>query len=178
MNFLHSAMLGNFMKKILLTSMLAFGALLFVSTSFAQSQIYRCGNDYTNNVADARARGCKPMTGGNLTVVPGTRPSEQRRASTPSQPRVGAADQRARDADARAILESELSKAQARQSDLLAEYNNGEPEMLGPEHRNHQKYLDRIADLKASIDRNQSDIAGIQREIARLPASPAAAASQ
>jgi hypothetical protein len=50
--------------------------------------------------------------------------------------------------------------------------------MLGPEHRNHQKYLDRIADLKASIDRNQSDIAGIQREIARLPASPAAAASQ
>jgi hypothetical protein len=166
------------MKKTLLTSMLAFGVLLLATDCFAQSQIYRCGNDYTNNVADARARGCKPMTGGNLTIVPGTRPSEPRRASAASQPRVGAADQRARDADARAILESELSKAQARQSDLLAEYNNGQPEMLGPEHRNHQKYLDRIADLKASIDRNQSDIAGIERELSRLPAPPAPAASQ
>ena len=43
--------------------------------------------------------------------------------------------------------------------------------MLGPEHRNHQKYLDRVAELKASIARNESDIAGIRRELARVTAS-------
>jgi hypothetical protein len=39
--------------------------------------------------------------------------------------------------------------------------------MLGPEHRNHQKYLDRIADLKAAIERNEKDIAGLKRELGR-----------
>ena len=165
------------MKKTLLTSLLALAAVLLGTSSFAQGQIYRCGNEYTNDASDARARGCKPMTGGNLTIVPGTRVNAPARASS-SQPKVGAADQRARDADARAILESELSKAQARQTDLLAQYNNGEPEMLGPEHRNHQKYLDRIAEMKASIERNQSDIEGIQRELSRLPPPQAASASQ
>lgn len=165
------------MKKVLLISLLPFASVLLAASSFAQSQIYRCGNEYTNNASDAKARGCKPFAGGNITIVPGTRPSTAAapaRAGAAPQPRVGAADQRARDADARAILESELSKAQARQTDLLAQYNNGQPEMLGPEHRNHQKYLDRVAELKASIDRNQSDIDGIQRELSRLPA-PAAA---
>ena len=172
-------MLGNCMKKALLISLLPFATVLLAASSFAQSQIYRCGNEYTNNASEAKARGCKPFAGGNITIVPGTRPSTPapaRAAATP-QPRVGAADQRARDADARAILESELNKAQARQTDLLAQYNNGEPEMLGPEHRNHQKYLDRVAELKASVDRNQRDIDGIRRELGRLPA-PAPAAAQ
>src|SRR6185295_16956390 len=87
-------------------------------------------------------------------------------ASVPSQ-RVDADDQRARDADARAILEAELKKAETRQAELVKEYNNGEPEKLGPEHRNEQKYLDRIAELKASIARNENDIAGIKRELGR-----------
>jgi hypothetical protein len=81
---------------------------------------------------------------------------------------VDSADQRAKDSDTRLILESELKKAEARQAELLKEYNNGEPEKQGPETRNHQKYLDRIAELKASIARNESDIAGIRREMGRV----------
>jgi plasmid stability protein len=88
---------------------------------------------------------------------------------------VDASEQRSRDAEARTILEAELKKAEAKQAELLKEYNNGEPEKLGPEHRNHQKYLDRVADLKASIARNESDIAGLKRELGRaggtVPAS-------
>jgi hypothetical protein len=84
---------------------------------------------------------------------------------------VDSAEQRARDADARYILDSELKKAEGRRADLLKEYNNGEPEKLGPETRNHQKYLDRVAELKAAIARNEADIAGIQRELSRLTAS-------
>ena len=45
------------------------------------------------------------------------------------------------------------------------------PDKLGPETRNHQKYLDRVAELKAAIARNESDIAGIKRELGRVPAT-------
>jgi hypothetical protein len=82
---------------------------------------------------------------------------------------VADADQRARDGEARAVLEDELRKARERQARLLQDYNDGEPEKQGGEARNYQKYLDRVAEMKAEIARNDSDIAGIQREISRLP---------
>jgi seryl-tRNA synthetase len=88
---------------------------------------------------------------------------------------VASGEQRARDSDARLILQSELKKAQARQEELQREYNNGEPEKRGDESRNHQKYLDRVAELKASLARNESDVAGIRRELDRLPAGNASA---
>jgi len=144
----------------------------------AQTRIWRCGNTYTNNQAEAQARGCKPMEGGNITVVEGTRvsgaTSTVRVATAPqngASQRVDAEGQRARDAEARTILEAELKKAEARHAELAREYNGGEPEKLGPEHRNYQKYLDRVAELKAGIARNENDIAGIKRELARLPAA-------
>lgn len=145
------------------------------TNSVAQSRIYRCGNTYTNNAAEAVAKGCKLMEGGNITIVEGTRvaspvvrvASVAQSAAGPGQ-RVDADDQRARDADARLILETEIRKAEARLATLVKEYNNGEPEMLGPEHRNRQKYLDRVAELKASIARTESDIAGIKRELGRV----------
>ena len=155
-------------------------AVVVVSSSNAQDAIYRCANNsYTNRAAEAKAQGCKLMEGGNITVVEGTRvsgaaPGSVRVASAgPSAPnqRVDAGDQKARDADSRLILDSELKKAEARQAELLKEYNNGEPEKLGPEHRNHQKYLDRVAELKANISRNENDISGIKREMSRVPAS-------
>ncbi len=155
---------------------LAIAAL--ATTAYAQTRIYRCGNTYTNDATEAQAKHCKLMEGGNITVVQGTRvnnSSAVRVATAPQAaapgPRVDADGQRARDSDARQILESELKKAEARQGELVREYNNGEPEMLGPEHRNHQKYLDRVAELKTSIARNENDIAGIKRELGRFPAS-------
>ena len=51
--------------------------------------------------------------------------------------------------------------------ELQKEYNNGEPERRGDE-RNYQKYLDRVADLKANIGRKEADIAAIKRELAKL----------
>jgi hypothetical protein len=141
----------------------------------AQTKIFRCGNTYTNSEAEAKAKGCKPLEGGNITVVEGTKPnsnSATKIATAPTQvnggPRVDSEEQKQRDNDARAILEAELKKAEARQAELVKEYNNGEPEKLGPEHKNNQKYLDRVAELKASIVRNENDIAGLKRELTRL----------
>jgi chromosome segregation ATPase len=81
---------------------------------------------------------------------------------------VDPVSQRARDSDSRRILEGELRREEERLAELKREYNNGEPERLGNE-RNYQKYLDRVADLKSSIARKESDIAAIKRELAKLP---------
>jgi len=150
---------------------------LAAAQSHAQgTRMWRCGNMYTNDQAVAQSQGCKPVEGGNVTIVEGTKvhgASVNRVATvapasaTAPRERVDSADQKARDADARLILEAELKKAEARQAELLKEYNNGEPERRGDE-RNYQKYLDRVAELKASIARNENDIAGLRRELGRL----------
>jgi len=166
------------MKKPVLMSLTAtvFVASLLVSgLAQAQNRIYRCGNEYTNAVTPGQ-KGCKLVEGGNVTVVPSQRLIGSTRVAAVGQPEDvrrsrDADNQRQRDADSRQILESELRKAEARRAELVAEYNNGEPQKMGPEFRNHQKYLDRVAELKAHIERSESDIAGLQRELDRLPES-------
>ena len=159
---------------------------LLASPALAQDRIYRCGNEYTNNAAMAKERGCKVVEGGNVTVIEGTRPAVPATGGTSTSsskpvvpkvstspvnaPRVSPNDQRARDSDARAILEAELKKAQARLGELKAEYNNGAPQRNALDLRNPQVYMERTEALKASQARAESDVAGIQREIDRLPA--------
>ena len=120
------------MKPLLLLPLAAI--LLVANSANAQDRIYRCGNEYTNNVAEAQSRNCKLIEGGNVTVVQGPRvpaPAAVKLASaTQTGQRVDAGEQRARDSDARTILESELKKAQARQAEMLREYNNGEPKSV------------------------------------------------
>ncbi len=165
------------------TFLLAVSLAAIAAPSYAQTgKVWRCGNEYTNNATVAQQRGCKVMEGGNVTVVQTSRPnvaaaggSSSGARSPAGSPRVESADQRARDNDARTVLESELRKAESKQAELLKEYNNGQPEKQGSEAKNYQKYLDRTAEMKAQIDRNESDIAGIRRELGRL-APPAAAA--
>lgn len=167
------------MKYVFVISVIA---ALLPTDSFAQERIFRCGNEYTNNAVDAKTRGCKPMEGGNITVIQGTKPTSvtagasgpnRHASSAQGAGRVDSTEQRSRDADARAILEAELKKAEARQAELRREYNNGEPEKQGIEGRNYQKYLDRVAAMKAELDRTESDIAGIRRELGRM-GTPAA----
>lgn len=155
--------------------LIPFAATLLVAGGLAQAQerIYRCGNEYTNTVPAGQKNNCKLLTGGNVTIVQSQNFAPPMRVAAAAQAgqRVDAAQQRSRDSEARQILEAELRKVEARQQELLKEYNNGEPEKLGPETRNHQKYLDRVANLKADIDRSESDMAGLQRELNRNPRS-------
>ncbi len=137
--------------------------------SEAQDRIYRCGNEYTNTVARERLGECVLISGANVTVVPALKTPSSTGASNSVQGKP--ANQRAKDVDARTILESELSKARVRKLELSAEYNHGEPEKLGSETRNNQKYLDRVADIKAKIQSNDADIASISRELARINGS-------
>ena len=118
-----------------LTATLFVAGLAVAALAQAQDRIYRCGNEYTNTVSEPGQKGCKLLDGGNVTVVQRQRPAPVRVASAgQAGARVDTAEQRASaTADARLILESELNKAEARQAELLKEYNNGEPEKLGPE---------------------------------------------
>lgn len=177
------------MGAVLLAPLLAMAAL-----SVQAQTIYRCPSKdgitpYTNDKTEADRQGCTPMTGGNVTVVQGTKvfnsptpgtaepvskgkeakDAPVRVATAPQAgSRIDGAEQRSRDSDSKAIFESELRKAEAKQAELLKEYNNGEPEKRGGEAQNHQKYLDRVAEMKASIARNDADIASIRRELGRV----------
>ena len=154
-----------------------------LASTNAVAQIYRCnssnGVEYINNAKDAQTRGCKTMQGGNVTVMAG--PSTAQRSgvqvasappsstASPAPRNDGGPAQKSRDSDSRGILESELKKAEGKLVEQQKEFNNGEPEKQGIESRNYQRYLDRVAELKDAITRNQSDIAGLKREISRLP---------
>ncbi len=154
--------------------------------------VFRCENNYyTNDANEARAKNCRPVDGASVTVVPGRAAGAAPAAGRPAgsgappagasagnptgaaaganAPRVSSSEQRARDTDARQILESELRKAESRRAELLREFNNGEPERRGDEVRNYQKYLDRVAEMKANIGRADADVEGLRREIGRLP---------
>ena len=137
-----------------------------------EKTVYRCpGNPvlYTDAISpkEAKDKNCKPLEGAAVTVVQGYRP----RDATPpaaggTTTRIDPNEQRARDSDARRILEDELRREQDKLSGLKQEYKDGQPDRRGDE-KNYQKYLDRVADLKASITRSESDVAALQRELAK-----------
>lgn len=150
----------------------------------AQDAVYRCGQEYTNAPQDKTR--CMRVSTQAAVVIEGTRPAGQgARTSaaltapvgttvvpderTKTEPVRPDATQRERDAQARAIVVAELDKARQQQAQLLTEYNQGEPVKWASESRNHQKYLDRVAALKAAMDRNERDIDSLQRELARRP---------
>jgi len=133
---------------------------------------YKCpGRIYSNTMTakEAKEKGCTVLEG-SVTVIQGTkpRPVSSGSASSPPGSKIDPADQRARDSDARRILEGELKREEDRLATLKTEYNNGEPERRGDE-KNYQKYQERTAELKAQIDRKSSDIAAIRRELDKLP---------
>ena len=166
------------MKFLTIISLVIFA--LSSHLAFAQSTIYRCGNEYTNDATDAKARGCKVLIGGNVTVIQTAKKSNNSNTNNSTvispksnnnasnTPRVDDSDQRARDSDAKLILESELRKTEQKLEQLKKEYNNGEPEKMASETKNNQKYLDRIVDMRSQILRTENDIAGIKRELNRF----------
>jgi hypothetical protein len=157
----------------------------------AQQAVYRCGQEYTN--APREPALCEPLAPQAITVISGTRPTASpaapaavvstRSSAEPAaavtsagQPRTPAVPARTpdvqqseRDAQARTIVMQELDKARAQLAQLVQSYNQGEPEKWAAETRNHQKYLDRVAEMKAAIERTERDIDSLQRELARRP---------
>jgi hypothetical protein len=139
--------------------------------------VYRCPNNvYTSEISDkeAKDRNCRTIEGAPITIVsPPKRAPVQ--ASANGAPRgegtkVDGKDQRARDSDARAILEAELKREEEALAALQKEFNNGEPDRQGGE-RNYARYQERVEEMKSAIARKQADVAALRRELAKLPAA-------
>jgi len=172
----------HLLRSLFLTSCAA-GALLPIAAG-AQGQgntvVYRCPGPpvlYTDSIsaAEAKDKGCKLIEGAPVTVIQSNRPRQgtpvpSASGARPADSRVDPAAQRARDGDARRILETELKKEEDALAQMQKDYNNGEPERRGDE-RNYQKYLDRVAEMKAALARKESDIAALRRELSKLPPS-------
>jgi hypothetical protein len=147
-----------------------------------QSTVYRCPGPpvlYTDalSVKEAQDRGCRTIEGSPITVIQGPR---LRAAPPPASAGTGAdavrsadsrvdpAQQRNRDSERRRVLETELRDSEERLAATRREYAGGNAERLASE-RNYQFYLDRMAELKASISRQENDIQALKREISKLP---------
>lgn len=154
--------------------------LLALAGGAAHAQVYRCPGPpvlYTDALTpkEAQDKGCRTIEGTPITVLQTGRPrpavasaASGAAARTPGDGRVDPAQQKSRDDERRKVLETELRASEQRLADLQREYQGGQPERRGDE-RNYQKYLDRVAELKAGIARQEADIQALKREIGKLP---------
>jgi hypothetical protein len=169
--------------RLSLVAAAALGAALASPAALAQQgTVYRCPGPpvlYTDQLSaqEAKEKGCRTIEGAPITIVQAVRPrpvaasGASAGASGPARSgegRVEPAEQRARDSDARRILGDELRREEARLAEMVREFNNGEPERRGDE-RNFARYQQRVADMRAAIQRKEADLAAIRRELAKLP---------
>ena len=160
-------------------------ALMGMQVVHAQAPLYVCKNngvvEYNNSPASAKDKNCevKPMP--QITTIPapvvpkaaasnagaGSKSAPQATATpTPGNfPKIDSGTQKARDNDRAAILDEERRREQSKLQTLKSEFNNGEPERRGDE-RNYQKYLDRVEKLKEDIQRSETNLKSLDREMA------------
>jgi hypothetical protein len=154
-------------------------ALLCSAAAHAQQgTVYRCPGPpvlYTDQITaqEAKDKGCRTIEGAPITIVQAVRPRPVAASGSASgaargpEGRVDPADQRARDSDARRILSDELRREEAKLLEMQREFNNGEPERRGDE-RNYARYQERVAQMRAALQRKEADLAAIRRELAKL----------
>lgn len=170
-------------RRLSFAGSVALGAALVSPAALSQQgTVYRCPGPpvlYTDQLSaqEAKDKGCRTIEGAPITIVQAVRPrpvAASGPASGASGParsgegRVDPAEQRARDSDARRILGDELRREEARLAEMVREFNNGEPERRGDE-RNFARYQQRVAEMRAAIQRKEADLAAIRRELAKLP---------
>jgi hypothetical protein len=171
------------------------GAALLPPQVLAQEAVYRCGKEYTNAPRDASR--CERLPDQSVTLIPGPKParvpapnpapmpaaaqpaaSEPQAASTGAAPAAtgaapaatGDAPHRQRDQQARTIVVAELERTRQRHAELVQEYRQGAPAKTEADAASPQKYQERVAQLKAAIERHERDMDSLQRELARRPA--------
>jgi hypothetical protein len=150
-------------------------ALLAVSGAAQAQQIFLCVDaEGRKELTDTRkGKNCKPLDLPGASIPAPA--SAARRSTAPAAPavapanfpRVDSAEQKARDADRRAILTDELNTENRKLAELRKEFNNGEPERRADE-RNAARYQERVAGLKDSIARAEQNVEALKRELANI----------
>ena len=152
-----------------------FAILLFLvatgaNSAQAQDRIYRCGNEYTNDVARAKTEKCKLLESGAIVTVPSHKRTmdvqkatnqnlSKRPAATPATAEQRAQQQK-RDSDSQLIIASELKKTESQLADLRRQFDQIPANASGAE-------LEKKANLKQQINRHEADIVSLKRELKR-----------
>ena len=151
---------------------------LFVADAIHAQSVYRCPGPpplYTDNLSppDARKLQCIELSDIPLTIAQprrrlqaSTYSNTNKTASAPittsdypnnSNIRISSAEQKARDRDAKRILQEELAREELSLQELTRELNNGQPDRKANE-KNYQRYLDRVAQMQDQLARKKADI--------------------
>jgi len=148
--------------------------VLALMAGSAQAQIYRCVDasghkEYTDS---RKGSHCVLLDVPGAIAAPAARSAPPKvRPQVPAAasqfPRIDNAEQKARDADRRAILTEELNAEMKKLAELKVEFNNGEPERRGDE-RNYARYQERVAALRDNISRSEKNVEALRREIANI----------
>lgn len=150
-------------------------------SALAQEAIYRCGNEYTNAPRDKAV--CEKLAEQAVTVIPGLRVQTPRQAVASSGP--GAQAQRMpiepsaadpvqpseREAQARTILAQELERVEKQHQTWSQAYQQAKLSKSSGDAQANPNSPDRMAELKAAIERAERDKESLQRELARRPVS-------
>lgn len=130
----------------------------------AQEAVYRCGDIITNDAVQAKREKCKLLESGAVVTVPAhkrtmevAKPANQTLTPSKTKTTEQQAQQKQRDSDSRAIIESELKKTEAQLSDLRKQYSG----LTG------QQDLDRKLAVKQQIARAEADVVSLKRELQR-----------
>jgi hypothetical protein len=155
------------------TTVLALAMLcgaLAPATAQAQN-VYLCIDSAgRKELTDNYKSGCKALDIPGAIPAPRSRGGSAKAApvTTPADfPKVGNAQQRARDNDRREILTEELKAEEARLAQLRTEFKAGQPERQGDE-RNIAKYQERVKLMGENIARAEKNVEALRREIANI----------
>lgn len=156
---------------------------MFLDVAVADQAVYKCGQEITNQPVDPKL--CQQLNISQPTQIDGTRvqptvqkvlgPSSTDKLealdSTSMQPAVvqaGTANEASdRKVQARTILEDEWQKLTSQYTELVRNYNRGQPSPLPGESIHQPNYQQRTLALKSQLQRVERDLQALQRELSR-----------
>ncbi len=168
----------------LLTLMCAF----FMAHALANSAIYKCGQEVTNQPLDPKL--CQKLETSAAVQIEGTRVQSLPTGQTPQQLSAGVqnkgavsnsntssgtpigvaitpAEQQQRQVQSRTILEDEWQKLSAQYADMVRIYKQGQPALIPGESAQSDSYKQRVQDMKLQLQRLERDKVALQRELSR-----------
>jgi hypothetical protein len=128
---------------------------------------YRCttasgASAYFNVPNGSDERTPRRAPGGNNNHTPAAPTSQP---SAPGLPRVDAATQKGRDELRRKVLQDELATEEKLLLESRSAYANGAPPALAEEQNDPQRYAERIAKLRQSVQLHERNVEALRREL-------------
>jgi len=168
--------------------LLAMMCAFFMANALANSAIYKCGQEVTNQPVDPQQ--CQKLEASAAIQIEGTRvqssptgqPSQllssgvqnkgavssgNASSGSPIGAPITSAEQQQRQAQSRTILEDEWQKLSAQYADLVRIYKQGQPSLLPGESVQTDQYKQRVQDMKLQLQRLERDKVALQREMSR-----------